>query len=64
MKPREIEVIIDQDGTVSIEAIGYDGPDCEEATDHIERALGRIQARQRKPEYYRRHTSTRRVRAG
>jgi len=50
---REIEVTIHPDGTISIEAHGYEGADCEDATRFIEQALGKVQQRKRKPEYYR-----------
>ena len=51
---KEIEIIIHPDGSVSVEAHGYEGPDCKEATRFIERALGNVQQRKHKPEYYRR----------
>jgi hypothetical protein len=51
---REIHIVIDTDGSVSVEAVGYEGADCEKATEYIEQALGRPEKRQRKPEYYRR----------
>jgi hypothetical protein len=50
----EIEIIINPDGSVSVEALGFTGPDCEKATAFIEEALGEVQTRKRKPEYYRR----------
>jgi hypothetical protein len=49
----EIEIIINPDGSVSVEALGFTGPDCEKATAFIEEALGEVQTRKRKPEYYR-----------
>ncbi len=51
---KEIEVVIHPDGSVSVEARGYDGTDCEEATRFLEQALGKVQQRKHKPEYYRR----------
>ncbi len=54
MTRREIEILINPDGSVSVEALGYEGPDCEEATKFLEQALGKVQERKRKPEYYRR----------
>jgi hypothetical protein len=51
---REIEVVIHPDGSISVEAHGYEGADCEEATRFVEQALGRVRQRKRKPEYYRR----------
>ena len=52
-------IIIDiaPDGTVTIDAIGYAGTACTDASRHIEQALGTIQHRTRKPEY---HQTTRR----
>jgi len=51
---KEIEVVVNPDGSVSVEALGYSGPECEKATAFIEEALGEVQTRKRKPEYYRR----------
>lgn len=63
MSRREIEVLVDEDGTVSIEALGYEGSSCEAATEYLERALGQVKTRQRKPEYYRRQSQTNPARA-
>ena len=49
---KEIEVIVNPDGSVSVEALGYSGPECEKATAFIEEALGEVRDRKRKPEYY------------
>jgi len=49
---KEIEVTVNPDGSVSVEALGYSGPECEKATAFIEEALGEVQTRKRKPEYY------------
>ena len=46
-----IEVKIDKDGKVTIDAIGFKGRNCTNATDGIERALGVIKSRDKKPEY-------------
>lgn len=51
MSNRSIEVIVDPDGGVSIDAIGFKGTDCEQATKFLEQALGVIKVRQKKPEY-------------
>jgi len=50
---KEITVDVDSDGSVSIDANGFSGADCEEATRFLEEALGKEQIRKRKPEYYR-----------
>lgn len=47
-----IEFIIDEDGSVSIEAMGFKGKSCENATREIEKMLGRVTNRTRKKEYY------------
>lgn len=40
------------DGTVKIEAVGFQGNACEKATAEIERALGQVKSRSKKPEYF------------
>ncbi len=47
-----ITVIVDASGKIQVEAQGYKGSSCVEATRFIEEALGRVQARRKKPEYY------------
>ena len=51
MSSRSIEIIVAPDGGVSIDAIGFKGADCEQATKFLEQALGFIKVRQKKPEY-------------
>lgn len=48
---KSIEVTISPEGDINIEAIGYRGKSCEEATRHLEMALGQVQERKLKPEY-------------
>jgi hypothetical protein len=48
-----IEITIAGDGSITVDAIDYQGPSCEEATAAIEAALGTVAQRLRKPEYYR-----------
>ena len=50
---KAIEVIIGPDGALKIDAVGFQGADCEKATAFLERALGSVQGRQKKPERYR-----------
>ena len=57
--PGEINVDIGPDGAVSIDAVGFSGTDCEQATVFLEEQLGEIKARKHKPEY-RRRTAARR----
>jgi hypothetical protein len=54
---RSIEIIIAPDGALTIDAVGFKGADCDQATQFLEQALGVSKARRRKPEY---HQSTRR----
>ena len=37
---RTIEIIVQPDGQIAIEAMGFAGPDCEKATAFLEQALG------------------------
>lgn len=48
---RQIKVDIGPDGAVTIDAVGFSGSDCEEATRFLEDALGDVCERRRKPEY-------------
>ncbi len=49
---RTIEVTIDPEGIVSVEATGFRGNACEKATKEIEEALGLQKNRKKKPEYF------------
>jgi len=51
MTGRTIEVVVGPDGTLKIDAVAFQGADCEKATQFLEEALGQVSARQRKPEY-------------
>ena len=48
---RTIEIIVSPRGDISIDAVGFRGPDCEKATRALEEALGVLQQRNKKPEY-------------
>lgn len=54
---RTIEILIAPDGKLTIDAIGFKGADCDQATKFLETALGLTAAKQRKPEF---HQNTRR----
>ncbi len=54
-----IDIDIGPDGGIVIDAVGFSGPDCEQATQFLEEALGRTVASTRKPEY-RRNAAVRR----
>jgi hypothetical protein len=49
---RRIELFIAPDGTLTIDAIGFKGADCDQATRFLEQALGLTAEKQRKPEYH------------
>ena len=49
---QEIHIDIAPDGGLQIDAVGFSGTDCEQATRFLETALGQIARKQKKPEYY------------
>ncbi len=61
---RSIEVIVAPDGSLKIDAVGFSGSDCEKATEFLEKALGSVADRQRKPEYDHRRTVSRKQKVG
>ena len=61
---RTLEILISPAGEIQIDAIGFKGPDCEQATRFLEEALGAVQVRQRKPEFQRRHVTQTKQRLG
>lgn len=61
---RSIEILIAPDGTLTIDAIGFKGTDCDKATKFLEQALGLTAGKQRKPEYHQRTTSINRQQLG
>ena len=64
MNSRSIEVIVNADGSLAVDAIGFKGPDCEKATRFLEEALGRIASKQRKPAYNERNQTKSQQRVG
>jgi hypothetical protein len=53
---KTIEVVVSPIGEVSIDAVGFKGADCEQATKFLEEALGTVAVKTKKPEYHQRHT--------
>jgi hypothetical protein len=49
-----VEVTVEATGSIKIDAIGFKGSDCEQATRYLEEALGAIGTKRRKPEYHQR----------
>jgi hypothetical protein len=47
---RTIEILIGPDGTLTIDAVGFQGADCEEATQFLETTLGVTAHKRHKPE--------------
>ena len=64
MSKKSIEVTVSPIGEISIEAVGFKGADCEQATRFLEEALGTIQRKTKKPEYHQRTTNTQNQRIG
>ena len=51
---RTIEIIVGPQGEIKIDAIGFKGPDCDQATKFLEEALGKVERKVKKPEYHQR----------
>lgn len=49
---RTIEINVAIDGQIKIEAVSFQGSDCEQATRFLEEALGIAGRKTKKPEYY------------
>ena len=49
---RTIEIIVSSAGEIRIEAVGFIGTSCKEATQALEEALGTVELSQPKPEYH------------
>ena len=61
---RSIEILIAPDGTLTIDAVGFKGADCDQATKFLEQALGVVNHRAKKPEYHQSRTAKRQQRLG
>jgi hypothetical protein len=64
MNNRTIEIIIGTTGEIQIDAVGFKGPDCEQATHFLEEALGVVGRKIKKPEFHQRSTRTNQQRIG
>lgn len=53
-KNKEIEITIDVDGTVHLDAINFEGKVCNDTIEKIRRKLGKVKESNKKSEYYRR----------
>jgi Protein of unknown function (DUF2997) len=61
---KAIEVTIQHTGEITIDAVGFKGADCEQATRFLEDALGVVATKQRKPEYHQRRTAANQQKLG
>lgn len=64
MNTRSIEVIVNVDGSLVVDAVGFKGPECDKATRFLEEALGQIASKQRKPTYNERNQTKHQQRIG
>ncbi len=64
MNKRSIEVVVNADGSIAIDAVGFKGSACDKATRFLEEALGQIAGKQRKPSYNERNQARRQQRIG
>ena len=53
---KQIIINIDQDGEAKVEAMGFQGKGCAEATKAIEQAIGSVDKQTKKPEFDRVNT--------
>jgi hypothetical protein len=58
---KTIEVIVSPAGEVKIDAVGFKGADCEKATAFLEKALGQVSTKQKKPEFYKQAQNVQRI---
>jgi hypothetical protein len=52
-----IDVWISPEGAITLDAVGYTGSSCEEATRFLEESLGAVGRKQRTRDYYRRQSN-------
>jgi len=52
MERHELEIVIDQQGRVTVEVKGAKGPACLEYVDLFEKNVGRVKSKKLTPEYY------------
>jgi hypothetical protein len=61
---RTIEIVVSPTGEIRIEAVGFVGSSCKEATKALEEALGKMELFQPKPEYHQQNRQTHQQRIG
>ena len=61
---KTVEILINTSGQLTINAVGFTGSDCEKATAFLEQTLGKLAAKQRKPECYQKNRTNNQLRVG
>ena len=61
---KAIEVTVSPIGEVSIDAVGFKGADCDQATKFLEEALGAVAVKTKKHEYHQRRSATNQQKVG
>jgi Protein of unknown function (DUF2997) len=64
MTQKTIEVVVAPDGSIRIEAMGFQGADCEKATAFLEIALGVTGRKTKKADYFIRNTQRQEQKVG
>jgi len=61
MAKKEIIIDIDENGEISMEAMGYQGKGCHEDISKFLKALGNRKSTKKKPEYYQKRVGVNRI---
>ncbi len=64
MKSKTIEIVFAPSGELQIDAVGFRGPDCEQATAFLEEVLGKVTARRRKSDWHQKSRRTSQQKVG
>ena len=64
MTQKTIEVVVAPDGSIRVEAMGFQGADCEKATAFLEIALGVTGRKTKKADYFIRNTQRQEQKVG
>ena len=54
-KKKELEIVIDTDGTLSIDQIGWEGKQCDGAIDDMLKSLGKVTDKKKKADYHKKY---------
>ena len=52
MKSHELDIVIDENGNISVQVQGVSGPECIALTKDLEEALGQVTERRKTAAYY------------